>query len=102
MSRDIEHHNILTISDEIKDKVQTMNIVCRGCTMRNRDRLWLNFVSSVNSEGVDNSYIVLVEEPSNKHDKNAVYLQCKGAFYGQMGYVAKELALEVKSILSKC
>lgn len=94
----------------LKNEVQpeeekTFQFVCRGCSMRDRERLWHFFVSSIGSDinrEIDNSYLTLEEEPNNAHDPNAVQVVCRGEAFGMMGYVGKEYAVEVKAILKEC
>ena len=73
--------------------------------MRGREDLWTGFLSSISdamNRSIDNSYLSLEEEPSNRYDPNAVQVVCRGEFFGTMGYVGKEFATAVKEILAKC
>ncbi|MBR4020309.1 MAG: HIRAN domain-containing protein [Firmicutes bacterium] len=73
--------------------------------MRNRKNLWNGYTSSISGElnrNIDNSYLTLEEEPENPYDKNAIRVVCRGEFYGTVGYVGREYALQVKEILKTC
>ncbi len=84
----------------------SMQFVCRGCTMRNRENLWHGFLSSVTNvidrEFEDNSYFFFEEEPSNEYDSNAIKVLVGGEFFGLVGYVGREFTLEIKDILNRC
>lgn len=96
------HNNIMGRKEKPE---QSMEIICRGCTMRGREDIWQGFVSSIadklNRE-IDNSYLVFEEEPSNQYDPNAIMVVCRGEFFGTVGYVGKEYTGTVKEILDKC
>lgn len=100
--KNIRHNNIMGRKEK---QEQSMEIICRGCTMRGRDDIWQGFVSSIadklNRE-IDNSYLVFEEEPSNQYDPNAIMVVCRGEFFGTVGYVGKEYTGVVKEILDKC
>ncbi len=88
-----------------KKELNYFEFICRGCTMRGRERIWSGYLSSIASEfnrQIDNSYLTLVEEPSNSYDPNAVMVVCRGEFFGTVGYVGKEFTHDVKEILKKC
>lgn len=94
----IKHNNIMSKSN-IGEK--SIEIVCRGCTMKERKYKWTGFVSSLRG-GEDNSYLIFEEEPNNPYDANAIIIMCRGEFYGTCGYVGKEYTSKIKEILSEC
>lgn len=100
--KNIRHNNIMGRKEKAE---QSMEIICRGCTMRGRDNIWQGFVSSIadtmNRE-IDNSYLVFKEEPSNQYDPNAIMVVCRGEFFGTVGYVGREYTGKVKELLEIC
>lgn len=102
----VKHLNLLKPNPGLdKEGYNYFNFVCRGCTMRDRERIWHGFFSSIEGEinrAIDNSYLTLEEEPENKYDKNAVMVVCRGEFFGTAGYVGREFAAEIKQILECC
>ena len=99
-----KHMNIMNPNQKSENN-QSMEIVCRGCTMRNREKLWHNFVSSIADElnrSIDNSYLILEEEPNNEYDPNAIKVVVKGEFFGTVGYVGREFTGKVKKNLQDC
>lgn len=104
MKRTKKHNNILNYKN-VDENCNTANFICRGCTMRGRERIWDGYFSSIaelyNRE-IDNSYLTLEEEPDNKYDPNAIMVVCRGEFFGTVGYVGREYTAEVKKILDDC
>lgn len=83
----------------------SIEIICRGCTMKNRERIWHNFVSSImgsRNREIDNSYLIFEEEPTNEYDPNAIKVIVKGEVFGVAGYVGKEYTVKIKEILNDC
>lgn len=106
MSKTIKHLNVLRPNPGPNQSgFEYLLFVCRGCTMRNRGRIWRGFASSpvdpLNRE-IDNSYLIFEEEPCNPSDPNAIMVTCRGEFFGTVGYVGREYTSVVKDILSKC
>lgn len=106
MAKFVKHRNMLQPNLGLEQEgYEYFHFVCRGCTMRGREDLWNGFCSSIGNElnrSIDNSFLSLEEEPSNRYDPNAVQVVCRGEFFGTMGYVGKEFAPGVKEILEKC
>ena len=106
MKKNIKHTNMLRPNPGLEQEgVNYFRFTCRGCTMMSRENTWRGFRSSVASgfdRENDNSYLSLEEEPDNAYDPNAVMVVCRGEFFGTVGYVGKEYALEVKKILEAC
>lgn len=102
----IKHTNMLRPNPGLNaEGYNYLQFTCRGCTMRYREEAWRNYVSSIDSpinRNIDNSYLTLEEEPSNRYDPNAVKVVCRGEHFGDLGYVGKEFAPTVKEILGKC
>lgn len=99
-----KHLNILKPSKK-SDSNACMEIVCRGCSMRNREELWGNFKSSIYNvydREIDNSFLFFEEEPDNQYDPNAIMVVVKGEFFGTVGYVGKEYTASVKDVLNTC
>lgn len=78
-----------------------IKIICRGCTMRGRERTWHSYLSSSEQEKTDNSYIIFKPDKKNQYDPNAIEVLSKGEIFGQLGYVGREYTQEVKEMLSK-
>lgn len=100
--KNIRHNNIMSWKNRGEQYVE---IICRGCSMRGRERIWIGYTSSMADElnrGIDNSYFVFEEEPGNSYDPNAIQVVCRGEFFGTAGYVGKEYTGTVKEILEKC
>ena len=99
-----KHLNIMKPSKKSESN-QSMEIICRGCTMRYREMIWESFVSSMQdmlNRAIDNSYLIFEEEPTNEHDPNAIKVVCKGEHFGTVGYVGKEFTEKVKENLKDC
>lgn len=100
------HNNILFIRDmDENEDYRGIDVVCRGCAMRGRENMWHNFVSSIGDEQnreIDNSYLMLEEEPDNEYDPNAIMVICRGEMYGVAGYIGREYTGKVKEVLQKC
>lgn len=106
MGKTIKHENILSYSALAEaEGNEHFQFLCRGCVMRNRERLWHGFVSSISgivNREMDNSYLTFEEEPDNAYDPNAIQVVCRGEFFGTVGYVGKEFTLQIKDVLYKC
>lgn len=106
MKKNIKHRNILKYTEKNNSELKTYEFPCRGCTItRDREIQWHNYASSISgttNQEIDNSYLFLEEEPSNKYDPNAIAVVVGGEFFGTMGYVGKEFTGEVKKILTSC
>ena len=88
-----------------EEKTNSLEIVCRGCTMFGRERIWHGYCGSIwdhHNWEINNSYLTFEEEPNNKYDKNAVKVVCRGEFFGTIGYVGREFTKQVKRILHNC
>lgn len=97
--KNIKHNNIMAWSDKRENE---MEIVCRGCSMQGRERIWESFVSSISgtlNRSINNSYLTFEEEPSNRYDPNAIKVVCRGEIFGAVGYVGREYTSVVKEIL---
>lgn len=88
--------------NEIKNNLDTLNIVLRGFKMRHREYVLESFLSSISAHNPDNSYLIFEEEPDNEYDPNAMRVISKGEIFGTIAYVGKEFAPTVKEIVSKC
>lgn len=85
--------------------IQKYSFPCRGCTMQNRKEKWYGFLASIEDDlnrSIDNSYLTLEFEPTNKYDPNAIRVVVRGEIFGTAGYVGREFTGDVKSILDKC
>ena len=106
MAKFVKHRNMLQPNPGLNQEgYEYFRFVCRGCTMRGREDVWTGFVSSIWDDlnrSIDNSYLSLEEEPTNRYDPNAVQVVCRGEFFGTVGYVGKEFTPDVKEILGKC
>ena len=106
MAKFVKHSNMLRPNPGLNQEgYEYFQFVCRGCTMRGREDIWTGFVSSIWDDlnrSIDNSYLSLEEEPTNRYDPNAVQVVCRGEYFGTAGYVGKEFAPAVKEILAKC
>ena len=106
MKKNITHHNHLSYQDCISaENVNHFDFVGRGCSFREREQLLNNYKSSIHNKlnrSIDNSYILLEEEPDNRYDPNAVLLLCKGEFFGTLCYVGRKYTEEIKNILNTC
>lgn len=104
MEKRIKHENMLQPNPgKRKDGYNYFEFICRGGNIRRN--IWNGFISSISEplkRKEDNSYLMLVEEPSNKYDPNAVMILCRGEFFGTVGYVGREFTVQVKEILEKC
>lgn len=107
---ELEQHNqrntiCKSIISPREEKPNSLEIVCRGCVMFGRERIWNGYCSSISEYHnweINNSYLTFEEEPNNKYDKNAVKVVCRGEFFGTIGYVGREFTKQVKRILHNC
>ena len=102
--KNIKHTNIMAYKNKTTHD-SCVEIICRGCTMCNREEVWESFISSISgyiNREIDNSYLTFVEEPGNQHDPNAIQVVCRGEIFGMAGYVGKEYTGTVKNILTQC
>lgn len=100
-----QNNNILSFKEKDQDGIMRFEFLCRGCTMMDRQERWAMYVSSICcdlDEEIDNSYLILEEEPDNKNDPNAIKVIVKGEFFGGVGYVGREYTGKVKEILNGC
>lgn len=106
MAKFVKHRNMLQPNPGLNQEgYEYFQFVCRGCTMRGREDVWHGFRSSIWDDlnrSIDNSYLSLEEEPTNRYDPNAVQVVCRGEYFGTAGYVGKEFAPAVKEVLAKC
>lgn len=104
MEKKIKHENMLQPNPGRSEiGYNYFEFICRSGGAR--PNLWNRFLCSISdpvSRKEDNSYLMLVEEPSNKYDPNAVIVLCCGEFCGNVGYVGKEFTMQVKDILKEC
>lgn len=101
MNKKIKHENLLRPNPgQNKSGYSYFEFICRAGNVRRN--VWNSFISSQINKNTDNSYLMLVEEPSNKCDPNAVMILCRGAFWGNVGYVGREYTVKVKEILKDC
>ena len=107
MGKTVKHRTTLPYADKDKTEgYEHFEFICRGCTInRFRVQIWHGFLSSIEgflNREIDNSYLFLEEEPSNRYDPNAIMVVCGGEFFGTVGYVGREFTLQVKEILKQC
>lgn len=107
MAKTINHNNVMHPNPgRDQEGYHYFLFPCRGCMVGERKKLlwehWLSSMSDRLNRETDNSWMMLVEEPENRYDPNAVAVVCKGEAYGTMGYVGKEYTAEIKAILSQC
>lgn len=101
-----KHNNVLQPNPGLNHSgFNYFSFICRGCTMRERDIKWHNFLSSISdryNRQTDNSYLTFEEEPNNMHDPQAITVLCRGEEFGTMGYVGREFTSQIKEILNNC
>ena len=111
----IKHENILPYPEKSAAEVKSIDVICRGCSIRKREEKWDGYLSSIGRladidhriDGMynrvhDNSYLTLEEEPDNEYDPNAIQVVVRGEFFGTAGYIGREYTKQVKDILDCC
>lgn len=106
MGRTIKHENMLQPNPgRGKEEYNYTEFICRGCNFGRREQILRNFLASTYADynrEIDNSYLMLVEEPENFYDPNAISVLCRGEFFGTVGYVGREYVETIKDILYRC